>query len=140
MSRTSFTSIDGRLKGAIITHVDDFNLSGTPDFVKNVISVVKEELTVSKIEEDILRFTGLDVKAVETGIEISMEDYSASLKNILEIRKTDDKIEPLSKLEMNLYRKMTGKISWLANSTRPDLCYLALQMSKNNQGATICDL
>ena len=35
---------------------------------------------------------------------------------------------------------MTGKIAWLANSTRPDLCYLALQMSKKNQGATISDL
>ena len=35
---------------------------------------------------------------------------------------------------------MTGKIAWLANSTRPDLCYQALQMSKKNQGATISDL
>ena len=41
---------------------------------------------------------------------------------------------------MKLYKKMTGKIAWLANSTRPDLCYQALQMSKKNQGATISDL
>ena len=41
---------------------------------------------------------------------------------------------------MKLYRKMTGKIAWLANSTRPDLCYLAMQMSKRNQGVTIADL
>ena len=41
---------------------------------------------------------------------------------------------------MKLYRKMTGKITWPANSTRPDLCYQALQMSKKNQGATISDL
>ena len=50
------------------------------------------------------------------------------MKDIAEIRKTDDRAEPLSQLEMNLYRKYTGKIAWLANSTRPDLCYLALQM------------
>ena len=62
------------------------------------------------------------------------------MKDIAEIRKTDDRAEPLSQLEMNLYRKYTGKIAWLANSTRPDLCYLALQMSKKNQGATISDL
>ena len=37
---------------------------------------------------------------------------------------------------MKLYRKMIGKIAWLANSTRPDLCYQGLQMSKNNQDAT----
>ena len=41
---------------------------------------------------------------------------------------------------MKLYRKMTGKIAWLANSTRPDLCYQALEMLKKNQGATISDL
>ena len=35
---------------------------------------------------------------------------------------------------------MTGMIAWLANSTRPHLCYLAMQMSKKNQGATITDL
>ena len=58
----------------------------------------------------------------------------------MEIRKTEDRNEPLTKEEMKLYRKMTGKIAWLANSTRPDLCYQALQMSKKNQGATISDL
>ena len=41
---------------------------------------------------------------------------------------------------MKLYRKYTGKITWLANSTRPDLCYLAMKMSKKNQGATMADL
>ena len=52
----------------------------------------------------------------------------------------EDRREELSKLEIKLYWKMTGKIAWLANSTRPDLCYLAMQMSKKNQGATITDL
>ena len=135
-----YLNVNGKLHGAIITHIDDFNLAGTPDFIKHVISVVGEELTVSKVEEDVFRFTGLDIKAVETGIEISMEDYSNSLKDIIEIRKTDDRTEPLTKVEMKLYRKMTGKLAWLANSTRPDLCYLALKMSKKNQGATISDL
>ena len=46
----------------------------------------------------------------------------------------------MTKIEMKLYRKMTGKLAWLANSTRPDLCYLALQMSKKNNRATITDL
>ena len=77
-----YLNIDGRLHGAIITHVDNFNLAGTPDFVKNVISMIEDELTVSKVEEDFFRFIGLDVKAVETGIEISMDDYSVSLKDI----------------------------------------------------------
>ena len=117
-----YLNIEGRLHSGVITHVDDFNLAGTPDFIKDVISVVEKEVTVSKVKENIFRFTGLDVKAVETGIEISMEDYSNSLKDVTQIRKMDDRSEPLTKIEMKLYRKMTGKLAWLANSTRPDLC------------------
>ena len=46
----------------------------------------------------------------------------------------------MTKLEMKEYRKMTGKIAWLANSTRPDLSFIALKMSKNSKEATISDL
>ena len=35
---------------------------------------------------------------------------------------------------------MTGKLSWLANSTRPDLSFTALAMSKKNNSAKIKDL
>ena len=77
---------------------------------------------------------------VSDGIEISMEEYAKSLQNVMEIRKVDDRTEPLNKEEMKLYRKMTRKIAWLAKSTRSDLCYQALQVSKKNQEATISDL
>ena len=97
----------------------NFNLTGTDEFVEKVISVVEEELTVSKVEQDIFRFIGVDMKVVTNGIKILIEDYSQSLKDITDIRKTDERDEELSKLEMQLYRKYTGKIAWLANSTRP---------------------
>ena len=35
---------------------------------------------------------------------------------------------------------MTGKFAWLANSTQPDLCFTALEMSKKNNSAKIADL
>ena len=35
---------------------------------------------------------------------------------------------------------MTIKLSWLVNSTRPDLSYIAIRMSKKNNSATIRDL
>ena len=41
---------------------------------------------------------------------------------------------------MQIYRKFTGKISWLAANTRPDLAITALIMSKKNSNATIKDL
>ena len=129
---------DEELKGAVITHVDDFTLAGTAHFIKEVLEAVAKELTVSKIEKDSFRYTGIDVTTVDDGIEIEMEDYVASLEEVKEIRKAD-RDEYLTKAELKVYRKMTGKLSWLANSTRPDLSYTALAMSKKNNSAQIKD-
>merc|ERR1711942_418147 len=95
--------------------------------------------TVSKIEEDEFRFTGLDVKVKEESIEVSMEDYAKSVEPIVEIRNAG-RSEKLTNLELKEYRKYTGKISWLAQGTRPDLSYSALNLAKKNSSATIADL
>ena len=48
--------------------------------------------------------------------------------------------ENLSKIELKQYRKMTFKVNWLAQSTRPDLCYMGLDMAKKINSSTISDL
>ena len=68
-----------------------------------------------------------------------MEDYANSIKEIQDIRKANG-TEPLTKAELKEYRKYTGKLSWLAQGTRPDLSYSALYLSKKNNSATIADL
>ena len=59
-----FWNLDGNFHGAVLTHVDNFEVAETNDFVKDIISMVEQELTVSKVEEDVFRYTGLDVKMV----------------------------------------------------------------------------
>ena len=66
---------DGELIGTVITHVDDFTLTGTQDFIDEVLKAIEKELTVSKIEKESFTYTGIEVKAIEDGIEIKMEDY-----------------------------------------------------------------
>ena len=73
---------DGDLIGTVITHVDDFTLAGTEAFINEVIETVSRELTVSKIERDNFRYTGIDVKTIEDGIEIEMQDYVDSLEEV----------------------------------------------------------
>ena len=43
---------------------------------------VKRELDISKIENEVLRFTGLYVKKVRDYIEVSMNDFANSLERI----------------------------------------------------------
>merc|ERR1712081_85523 len=104
-----------------------------------MLTILKLKLTVSKVEEDNFRFTGLDVKTKNGKIEISMEDYAESIKEIKEIRKRD-RNEKLTTAELKEYRKYTGKISWLAQGTRPDLSYSTLNLAKKNNNAVISDL
>ena len=129
----------GRLLGCVITHVDDFTITSRKDFVDRVLNLVEVVLTVSMIERDNFCYTGLYISTVKDGIKIKMKDYVDSLQDVGEIRKAD-KSEDLTKSEIKEFRKITGKISWLANSTRPDLSYTALAMSKKNNSAKISDL
>ena len=76
---------DRELMGAVITHVDDFTLAGTEDFIKEVLETIGRKLTVFKIERDKFRYTGIDMSVAEDGIEIEMEDYVGSIKEIKEI-------------------------------------------------------
>ena len=60
-------------------------------------------------------------------------------EEINDIRKVK-KDEPLTKIELKLFRKYVGKLNWLAENTRPDLAIWALNLSKLNSKATIGDL
>ena len=135
----SYLHRNGELRGTVITHVNNFTLAGNEDFIKEVLETVSREPTVSKIERDSFRYTGIDVSTVDDGIEIVMEDYVASLEEVKEIRKAHND-DPLIMAELKILRKMTSKLSWLANSTLPELSYTALAMSKNNNSAQIKDL
>ena len=104
-----FLHQDGDLMGAVITHGDDFTLAGTEEFINKVLEVVTNELTVSKVEKDKFRYTGIDVCATDDGIEIKMEDFVESLEEVGEIR-VADRDEYLTQLELRLYRKMAN---WL---------------------------
>ena len=102
---------DGNLLGVNLSHVDDFTIGGKEEeFVKMIVKGISKKFTVSKVEENQFRFTGLDVKVEKGKIEVSMEDYAKSVEGIEEIRKAD-RNEKLTKLKLNEYRKYTGKIS-----------------------------
>merc|ERR1712126_518522 len=91
------------------SHVDDFNIAGDDEFVERIVNGISNKFTVSKVERDVYRFTGLDVKAGNGKIEVSMEDYANLVEEIKEIRKAD-RDEKLTRAELKEYRKYTGKI------------------------------
>ena len=69
---------DGELKDAVKTHVDDFELAGTNDFIIKIIQGFSQWLIISKVKRGRFRFMGLDVWRQEDRIILSMEDYVRS--------------------------------------------------------------
>ena len=87
---------NGKLMGLNLSHVDDFTIAGEDEFVERIVKGIERKFTVSKVEKDEFRFTGLDVKAGNGKIEVLMEDYANSVEEIKEIRKAD-RAEKLTK-------------------------------------------
>ena len=77
---------DGSLEGMVMTHIDNFLLARTPEFLDSLETEVGKVLNVSKVERDKFRFTGIDVEKYEDRIRISMEDYAESIQGVYEIR------------------------------------------------------
>ena len=98
-----FENRNGVLLGMNLSHVDDFTIAGDDEFVERIVNGIREKFTVSKVEKDVFRFTGLDVKAGNGRIEVLMEDYANSVEEIKEIRKAD-RAEKLTKTELREYR------------------------------------
>ena len=128
----------GKLHGMVSTHVDDFTLAGKDDFIEHIMKEISKALDVSKVEDGMFRFTGIDVKQTENGVVLSMEDYAQSLEEI-QIRE-DRSDEVLSREEMKLLRKYVGKLNRLAANMRPDLSFYALDLAKKQKAATLKDL
>ena len=100
------------LQGMVLTHVDDFGMAGTDEFLDDLEKKIKKTLNVSKVEKDKFRFTGIDVERSAGRIKLSMEDYADSIEEIGEVR-AGEKSDELTKVENKLYRKYVGKIGWL---------------------------
>ena len=133
---------DGKKEAIIVTHVDDFQVASSTRFLEEMIEILtKDRMEISKIEKELFRFTGIDInRNKEKGeITLDMEDYAESIKEIEEIREAKDDKE-LTLYERKVLKKMTGKLSWLAEGCRPDLSFNVLEMSRKNNKATIKDL
>ena len=128
----------GNLEGMVSSHIDDFYLAGANIFLEEITKKIADKLEISKLEDNEFRFTGMDVKKEGEVIIVSMEGYAKSLEKI-EIR-TELPDDPLTKVEMKMYRKYVGKLSWLASNTRPDLAIHVLNSARKQKNAVLKDL
>ena len=54
---------DGNLDGMISSHVNDFILAGTDEFLDEITRNILEKLEILKFKDDEFSFIGMDVKS-----------------------------------------------------------------------------
>ena len=65
---------DFKLHGAVLTHVDDFTVAETEEFLEKILDGVTSDMTVSNVEKNSFRFSELNVKMLQDSVKITMQD------------------------------------------------------------------
>ena len=99
-----------------MSHVDDFILAGTREFLREITQKIQEKLDIFKLEDNVFRFTGIDLFK-EDRIVISMEEYAKSLEKLEIIKGSSE--EELTETELRIYKKYIGtcmvNLNWIVS-------------------------
>ena len=95
-----------KLDGICILHVDDFLISGSKEFQKEVLQKLKGRFTFGKIEVESFKFTGLNIVQKEDGIYVDQNEYVQSI-NEIEVKRNVDKEAKLTPKEFKAFRGLT---------------------------------
>ena len=110
---------DGVLIGLIAIHVDDFLYVGNLEFEQTVINRLKEEFKISKSYDQMFNYLGIEMIQMEKEINFTQSNYIKTITPIV-----GDTNETVIKSKI-------GQLAWVANQTRPDICFDVCQASVN---------
>ena len=131
---------DGKLQGIISLHVDDFQGAGTEVFQNDIMDRLENAFKISKKEIKDFKYTGVQIHQEDNGeVILSQKEYLASIEAIPVDPKAENEAK-LNKPQFKEFRAASGKITWLAEQTRPDLAYDVIDMTSHNKDASIKDI
>ena len=115
---------DGRLKGMLVSHVDDFAFCGDQQFHTEVIGGLRERFLINTHDVGTFKYIGLDVTQNTGGIQVDQDAYIDSIMPItIPHSRHNMKQEGLTQDERAELRRLSGQMLWVTSQTRPDLSY-----------------
>ena len=115
---------DGKVKGILACHVDDFIWGGTTEFESTVIKHIKEKLNIGKEDSETFKFLGIGLCSDQDNITLDQKAYIGCLQPIqINKDRASKKDENLNSEEMHELRSKIGQLSWIAYQSRPDIIF-----------------
>ena len=130
----------GRVRGLLLTHVDDILLL-TEDCLKDRVQRrIKELFPLDEWEDDCFEYVGCEYVCTPEKITIRQKGYTEGRVDKVTINKdlADDDLASPEQIEEN--RTAIGSVSWLAKMSRPDLQFLVSQAQRRQNHPTGRDL
>ena len=135
-----YCHVDNILAGLFIMHVDDFIWSGTNMF-KQIMEKLQSKFKIGRQEHGVFKYLGLDLKQDNGEIILDQHSYIKNIFSVpLHASRAAHKQDPLNKIEITQLRSSIGQISWVANQTRPDVCFDVLELSISVKEPKVQDL
>ena len=120
-----YLRVDGRLRGVLVTHVDDLEGGVAEDFMQSAFSksALSLEFAINHVKDFIFR--GREVKQSPEGhIDVTMRNYTMSMKKISLSRVRSKQLEAsLTAEEHELLNSSAGELGWLSRQLRYVLAY-----------------
>ena len=132
---------DGELKGMIGTHVDDFLMAGTREWLDNIIKKIKENFLMGKVESTDYLYCGHRIKLKDGKLTLDQREFVKDIKPLIIApgrKKQDD--APVTEKERSTIRSYAGKLGWLGRTTRPDILFPQIEASSTVTKATVRNL
>ena len=122
-------TVDGKLQGIFLLHVDDFFLTGSLRFFRSVGHAIIDKYTVGTLKSSNFKYVGLNICKTTSGIILDQSSYANDIDDVkisVNGRSNDAKLD---KQELTELRSITGQVHWVSSQTRPDISFDALELS-----------
>ena len=133
----------GNLTLLVITHVDDFLMTGDEKYLSDFVRMLSKEFEMGREENWNFKYCGYRIKQCKDTYEatISQNDYAEEVE-VPKISPARSKHSDytLTGAEKSKLRSIAGKIGWMARGTRPDLLFSQLETSTKFGNPPIRDL
>ena len=132
---------NGKVKGVLGAHVDDFLYVGDSEFREEVMEKLMLRFSVGKHEVSHFVYTGFNIEQTSSGLVLDQNAYIEKLKiEPMLARRMKEKKEKLTSLELTHLRSYVGALNWVVRATRPDLSFDLIQLSTRFTDGRVEDL
>ena len=133
--------VSHRVKAMILLEVDDFNVAARTDYQSELLGRLRECFLFGKWEYDEADFNGRHIRMSSSGVHMRQEKYVLEKIHTVELSRgrRSQKDSLLVGEEIDAFRSMLYRISWVAHQTRPEAAGMVSILSSRLQLATVQD-